>query len=120
MINRKKLLINLFAIPIIIPANPVPGGGAPLSVLGLQNIVLAIGTFFIIVGPILLVISLILSAIWYMKAGADSAALAKAKSWLGYTIIGGLIMFGVGVIINTIIAIVDRSFFNGGSFFGIF
>ncbi len=107
-----KLFSSLAAFNINIPERPVSGPlSEPVSLSEVGYLINIIGNFFIIIAPLLFVISIVLSGIWYMKAGADSGALARAKSWLGYSIVGGLIIFGVGVIINTVAGLISRQFF---------
>jgi hypothetical protein len=94
------------------PATPVPGApNQPLSLLEIAGILGLIGRFMVIIGPIILVIAIIYGGILFMFAGASGALVAKAKSMIGYGIVGGLIVFGVGVIINTLINVVTRQFF---------
>lgn len=95
-----------------IPDRPIRGPlSQPITLPELSGLLRIIGNFLIVVAPILFVISLIMSGIWFMKAGADPNALGRAKSWLGYSIVGGLIIFGVGVMINTVTALLTRELF---------
>ena len=63
----------------------------------------------------LIVISMVFAVIWFIWAGirymtgGDKPDAAKKMLWNG--VIGTLIILGVGVIIRTIMALVDRSFF---------
>ncbi len=97
-------------IPINLPTTPIPGA-KPVSLLELQWIVGIIGNFFVTVGPVILVIALIASGITLAGGGASPAAVTKARKWFGASVVGGLIIFGAGVIINTLAAIVTRTFF---------
>lgn len=95
---------------IYIPTTPVPGQ-APLTMLELAKLFSVLGNFLIIVAPVILVIVLIISAIIYMTAGDNPDRTKRAHTWFKYAIIGGFIVFGSGVIINTIAIIVSRQFF---------
>jgi len=94
---------------ISIPPPPVPG--QPVTLLEIVDIVFFIGNFFIFIGPVLAVITVIISGLMYMTAGGDSGKLDKAKTWFKNGIIGSLIVLGVGVIMNTVFSIVTRDFF---------
>lgn len=95
---------------IRIPAIPV-SGAKPITGLDLYSAITGIAGFLIVVGPIILVVALIINAITLMGGGASAAAVGKAKQGFWYSILGGLIVFGVGVIINTIAVIVSGQFF---------
>ncbi|MGD0977456.1 MAG: hypothetical protein ABR875_04170 [Minisyncoccia bacterium] len=94
-------------------------GNPPVTLNEVGSIVGTIGNFFILVAPILLIIALVLSAITIMTGGASPAAVTKGKKWLGYSVVAGLIIFGTGVIINTIAFIVTRDFFCQVSLLGV-
>ena len=95
---------------IRIPATPV-SGAKPITGLDLYSAVTGIAGFLIVVGPLILVAALIINAVTLMGGGASAAAVAKAKQGFWYSILGGLIVFGVGVIINTIAVIISGQFF---------
>lgn len=96
---------------IIIPTG-VPGrGNEPITLVEVQSLLGFVANFFVAVAPILLVIALISSGLYYMKSGASAEGTKKARAMFGYSVLGGLIIFGTGVIINTIGAIITRQFF---------
>lgn len=99
-------------------SKPIPGA-EPITLFELTYIVGLIGNFFVMVAPVLLIISLVLSGITFAVAGPNANAVAKAKKWLGYSVVGGLVIFGSGVIINTIAFIVTRDFFCQVVLFGV-
>ena len=94
---------------IIIPAPPVPGQGLTLAELSV--LVARVGSFLTNFGVILALIAVIVSGIIYMKAGADTAKIASAKTWFKNVLIGALIVLAVGLIINTIANVISREFF---------
>lgn len=100
------------------PNQPIPGSN-PVTMLEMKNIIASISNFLVIIAPIIFIIALVLSGITYMTAGASENLVKKAKDWLKFSIIGGLVVFGVGVIINTVAAIVSRQFFCDASFLGM-
>ena len=95
---------------IIIPSTPLPGQ-KPITVIEAIGLVSNIGNFLIIIGPVILVAALVISGIIYASAGDNTGRVDKAKAWFKNAIIGGLIIFGTGVIINTIAMIISRQFF---------
>lgn len=97
---------------------PIPNS-EPVTLLELRNIIINIGDFFVIIAPILLVIALVWAAITYMRAGGSPEVTKKATERIKYAVIGGFVIFGIGVIINTIAAIVSRSFFCQLSVLGV-
>ena len=64
----------------------------------------SIGGFLIITGAILAGIVIIWSGIMYMKAGSDQTRVGSAKAIFKNGLIGALILFATGVIVNTISA----------------
>lgn len=95
---------------IVIPSQPIPGppGFTLIEILAIINF---IGSFFTRAGAILAIIAVIISGIMWMKAGEGEKGVEKAKAWLKNSLIGALIVFGAGVILNTISNIVTREFF---------
>jgi len=109
------LIFGGSALALVIPSDidpnhPIPGN-EPITLPEARSIIGAIGGFLVIIAPIILIISLILAAITYMSGGASPEAVKRAKSWFGNAVIGAFIIFGAGVIINTIAAVVSRNFF---------
>ena len=106
-------LNQVFAANDLIPTyvgHPIPGN-EPFTLVTFNNIIGTVANFMIIVAPILIIIALVLSAITIMSGGANPGLATKGKQWLGYSIYGALIIFGAGVIINTVAGIVSRDFF---------
>lgn len=103
-------LLSGQAPDIRIPATPV-SGAKPITGMDLYSAITGIAGFLIVVGPLILVVALIINAITLMGGAASAAAVSKAKQGFWYSILGGLIVFGVGVIINTIAVIVSGQFF---------
>ena len=55
-----------------------------------------------ILGGILAAIAIIISGIMYLMAGGNPQRIASAKNMLKVAIIGAFIIFGVGIVINTV------------------
>jgi len=88
---------------------PVPG--EPITLDYLYAVAEEIALFLIAVSAILTVIFVIWSGVMYMYAGDDTKKVDEAKARLKSGIIGAAIIFGVGVIINTIVAVITGEFF---------
>lgn len=69
-----------------------------------------IGGFLYMVGSILAGIVIILSGLTYLTAGSDSSKVKSAKDMLKAGMIGALIIFGFGLIVNTISSIASDPF----------
>jgi len=61
-----------------------------------------IGGFLMIAGGIIAGIALIVSGLMYMAAGSNQTRVTSAKSIFKNGVIGALIIFGFGIIINTV------------------
>lgn len=61
-----------------------------------------IGGFLMVIAGILSGIVIVVAGVIYMSAGSDPTKLTSAKAVLKNGVIGALIMFATGVIINTI------------------
>lgn len=85
--------------------------GRPITLTDLDYIIFRVSTFFITISGVLVMIFIIWSGITYMYAGDDTAKVDSAKARLRSGIIGAAIIFGVGVIIQTIASVVTLDFF---------
>lgn len=66
------------------------------------NILESIGGFLLVIAGILAGIVIIVSGVMWMTAGSNPARVGAAKSIFKNGVIGALIFFGAGIIINTI------------------
>lgn len=101
------------AVTIPAPTNPASGpSNDPLDLLEIEELIRKIARFLIIVSLVIAVIFIVWGAITWMAAGTlgKDAAGAKTRIWNG--IIGALIVLAVGVILQTLAALVARTFFN--------
>ena len=86
------------------PPNPntyLPGGVA-LNAYDLEGVLVNISLFLMFAGPVIVVIYIIWAGVIWTSAGDDQTKVKAAKDKLKQGIIGGLIIFGVGVIMETI------------------
>ena len=125
MIRSKitKLLDYLITTAILFPNSvlafgPSGGGsggslppGQPITLDVLDYLIFRVSTFFISVSAVLTVIFIIWAGVTYMYAGDDSTKVTSAQNRLKSGIIGAAIIFGVGVIIQTIASVVTLDFF---------
>jgi len=96
----------------------LPPGNA-ITLDDINGIVNIIARFMIVISMILAVIFIVLSGIMTMMAQADPGRFTAGITRLKHAIIGVGVILATGLIINTVAAIVDRSFFCQISFLGI-
>lgn len=78
-------------------------GAAPASGNEILDIMRSIAGYLIVTGGILAGIAIIVAGIMYMAAGSNPTRLTTAKSIFKNGVIGALILFAAGLIVNTII-----------------
>jgi len=89
-------------------------GAAPTSGNEILDILRSIAGYLIVAGGILAAIAIIVSGIMYMMAGSNPTRLGTAKAIFKNGVIGALILFAAGLIVNTIIllAVNWQTFFS--------
>lgn len=102
-------LICLFPVKVL-AVNELPLG-RPITFNYLSTVVLTISIFVIRMSAVLAVIFIVWSGITYMYAGDDTKKVEAARARLMSGIIGAAIVFGVGVILQTIVGIITGDFF---------
>ena len=95
------LLITNFCLFNFVYAQTIPGGVA-ITANEIIDLMQSIGGFLIVVGTVATGIVIVYSGISYILAGSNSTKVKGAKDALMAGLIGGAIIFGVGVIIKTI------------------
>ena len=100
---------SCFLIPFFALADLPPGNA--ITTDDISGIVGIIARFMIVISMVLAVIFIVLSGIMTMMAQADPGKFTNGLLRLKHAIIGVLVILAVGVIINTVAALVDRSFF---------
>ena len=83
-------------------APQIPITGQQISLAKLIDLVKQVATFLIQVAPIFAVIFIIWGGITYMAAGANEEKSKAAKARIKNAIIGAFVIFGVGLILQTI------------------
>lgn len=109
------VLFLSFALPTLALVPPVGVGplptGQPITLDVVEYIVFRVSIFFITISAVLALIFIIWSGVTYMYAGAETSKVEEAQNRLKSGIIGAAIVFGVGVIIQTIASVVTLDFF---------
>lgn len=118
MKNKKKIMFGALAVSVLVLAGAanfaladLPTGIA-ITQQEIENMIATIADFILVAGVILAVIFIVLAGIKYMYAGSDATKVKDAQTMLKNGIIGAAIVMGVGVIIQTIAALIGRRFFN--------
>lgn len=106
--------MNLF-FSTILAQLPV---GKPITFNEIDYLISRVAIFVMFASVSLAIIFIVRAGITWMMAGADSKKVDDARAQLKSGIIGALIVLGVGVIINTLAAIVTREFFCQLDIFG--
>ena len=85
-----------------VPIRKVDWGSQPLDLGSFVDIADSVSTFLITIGPVIAAIALIWSGLLYMHAGSDTSKLTAAKTVFKNGLIGGLIIFSIGMILATL------------------
>ena len=93
--------------------------GRPITFDEIDYLVGRIATFILFTSVTLAIIFIVRAGITWMSAGANSSKVDEAKAQLRSAIIGAFVVLAVGVIINTMAAIVTREFFCQFSVLGV-
>jgi len=121
MSNTKKfvyvgMVVMALAMPVLVLAvlnTPTPPvGGTALSLSEIEARIRQVAQFIIIVSVILAVIFIIWGGIAYMTAGGDEEKASSAKTRIWNGVIGAAVVLAVGVILQTLAALITRSFFS--------
>lgn len=78
-------------------------GAAPASGNEVLDIIRSVAGYMIVAGGIIAGIAIIASGLMYMAAGSSPQRLGTAKAIFKNGVIGALILFAAGLIVNTII-----------------
>lgn len=76
--------------------------GTPITVPQVLTLTQSLGGFLIAIGAILATLTIIISGILYFFAGTSQPRVAAAKSTLKAGLVGALIIFSVGIMVNLI------------------
>ncbi len=107
------------ALPLLSLAYTDLPPGTAVTFSEIDSLVRLVMDFMIGIGGVLMVIFIVISGIMTMSAGADSAKFKDGMLRLKHAAIGAGVVLAAGVIINTVYALVDRSFFCQLSVVGV-
>lgn len=96
------VFVLLFFVPIFVAYGQTIPSGVVITPEGLLDVMQSVGGFLMIAGGILATITIIVTGIMYMLAGSDQKKVTDAKGMFRAGIIGALIIFATGIIINTV------------------
>lgn len=109
------MVVSLLLLPVLVSAQLVDPGSAlgeeGLTQTEITNFINSLASLIIIIGVILAVISIVIGGVLYAVAGGNEDRVNTAKAWLKNGLIAAAIIFGVGVLLNTMRNIVTRQFF---------
>ncbi len=120
---KKYLMIGLFLavvfMPLIVsaalpnPTNPISGGGGSAITVGeITDLIQRFARWLIVISVVIAVIIIIYGGImWMLSRGNDTKA-GEAKKIVWNGIIGAAVVLAVGVILQTVAAIVNRTALN--------
>lgn len=92
----------MFTFLAQVPRRRVDWNAQPLDLGSFVDIADSVSIFLITVGPVIVAITLIWSGLLYMHAGSDTTKLTQAKAVFKNGLIGGLIIFSIGLILATL------------------
>lgn len=104
------LLMPVLVLAIGTPTPPV--GGSAITLSEIEDRIRQVAQFIIVVSVILAVIFIIWGGITYMTAGGDEAKAGAAKTRIWNGVIGAAVILAVGVILQTLAALITRNFFS--------
>ncbi len=99
-----SLLITTFCIPAVALAvsPPVPVEGTPIGLSTIETLIEDIVDTIIYIAGFIVVGFIVLAGFKMVTARGNDAEFKKGKDMLKNAIIGALVVFGVGLIVNTI------------------
>ncbi|MFH1231185.1 MAG: hypothetical protein V1709_06775 [Planctomycetota bacterium] len=122
----KMVGVSMYAALLVGIANTASGigeltglpTGNAITLAYIADIIGKIARFLVLISAVIAVIMIVWSGVIWMTAG-DSKRVDQAKATLKNGVRGALIVFGVGVIINTIAAVVTGAAFCSVGFLGV-
>lgn len=102
-------LLSLAQIPPPSGLN-IPGGNA-ITLNEVENIIIRIANWLMIIGVIIAVLFLAWGGIKWITAGGDPKGADAAKTIIKNGIIGLVVLFAIGVILRTAASLITRTFF---------
>ena len=96
-----------------LPTPTSPYTGTALTLLDIRGLIETVARFLILISVVVAIIFIVWGGMMYMMAGDDAAKSGAAKSRIVNGIIGALVVLAVGLILQTLAALVNWTvFFN--------
>ena len=111
-IPAAMLLLPFMSLAVTVVPPDVTTTGTPITLTEIENIIARIANFLIVISVIIAVIFIIWGGVKYMVSGGDEKKATEAKGIIFNGIIGAAVVLGVGVILNTVRALLARTFFS--------
>ena len=105
------LLLPFLSLAVVVPNPDVLIGGNPITLIEIERTIVRISNFLIVISVVIAVIFIIWGGVKYMVARGEPTATKEATGIIKNGIIGAVIVLGVGVILNTVKALLARTFF---------
>lgn len=120
--KKIRLFLPLLVMALPLLASATVGGlptGQAVTFGEIDQITGFLANFIIGLSALVMVGSIVLSGIMIMTSRDDPTQFKKGVTWLQHAVWGSAVVFAAGVIINTVAAVVDRTFFCQMSVVGI-
>lgn len=111
-IAAAMISMPLMSLAVTVTPPNITTTGAPITLVEIEAIIDRIANFLIVISVIIAVIMIIFGGIKYMTAGGDEKKAGAARTIIFNGIIGAAVVLGVGVILNTLKALLARTFFS--------
>ena len=120
----KKLRYLLPVLPMALPllVQAATGGlpiGQAVTFEEISYLTGVVANFIIGLSGVIMIGSIVVSGLMIMTSGNNPDQFKKGQTWLRHAIWGSVVVLAAGVIINTVAAVVDRTFFCQVSVVGI-
>lgn len=106
------LLLPLMSLAVVLVPPDVTTPGTPITLTELETRIGQIATFIILISITIAVIFIIWGGIKYVVARGDPTATKEATGIIKSGIIGAIVILGIGVILNTLRAVISRAIFS--------
>lgn len=104
------VFMPVVALALTVPTPPV--GGEPVTLRTIGDIINQIVQFLVVISVVIAVGAIIWGGVLWMVAGGDDDKVTAAKGFIKNGIMGAAIVLAVGVIMQTLVSVINRSFFQ--------
>lgn len=119
--EKRKILIGIALLVVLAPVlvsaavlpTPVPPvGGTAITLTEIGDTISRIAQWLIVVSVVVAVIMIIWGGVMWMWARGEDKKVEAARKMIWNGILGAAVILAVGVIMQTVAAVVNRGFFN--------